>query len=462
MDRKSEVFLNLINTFIYQVEAGEAYAQTPDVSLDDIEYVGFTLIVGAGDSGTYHCHAYGYEAESKSHIMTLNAGGLIANIKEFAKSTEDDSASWKTCIIEIPENIEDASADFLYGRDAEPWVSPSLRISEFVRPGTNADKDIAWNQSIYQALHGVKRTEGLPKKRYVGAIEEVAVLSASVEAELDETLSSAIEELFSHEGDFVPVYSLPADHFDQPVRRSLRKASTGGSKLLEEDYGTTTPETESMFSESPEVPAAVIAEVVPLRASSENTKHEPKKEKESKSRWGLGRKKAETPVEVPLDPVVEIKPAAVKKNIAPPPKTIPKNEILPSFVRFSEEELKKKKIECSMASIIIYLQPPDITSYGFWYHEGQQGHWMPESFDLDDAMDAFLRDTIPDPKNHWDVCIVRMDFESHKITTEFLKGRPGYAWMEPMSHRSKSLSEIARYKKVQAALVKEEELSIDA
>lgn len=453
MDRKSEVFLNLINTFIYQVESGQAYAQTPDVSLDDIEYVGFTLIVGAGDSGTYHCHAYGYEEGSRSHIMTLNAGGLIAKIKDFAKtSAEDGAPAWKTCIIEIPEDLSESSADFLFGRDAEPWVTASLKISEFVRPGTNADKDIEWNQRIYEALHGIKRTEGLPKKRYVGAIEDLIPLDAALEAELDDDMSSSIESLFSHQGDFVAVSDLPPETFFPPVRKPIQNPAQSLPTALHSVSATETQELESMFAESQQEPVMAMAEVSVSRKSATDVENN-KKSTEAKAKWGLGRKKAEPAKE----PEIHVEPIAAEpvkpKKVVPPPKIVPKNEILPSFLRYSEHELKEKNIDCAMASIIVYLQPPDITSYGFWYGEGNQGHWMPESFDLDDTMDAFLRDTIPDPKNHWDVCIIRMDLESHKITTEFLKGRPGYAWMEPMSHRSKSLSEIARYKKPALALV---------
>lgn len=129
MDRKSEAFLNLINTFISQVETGEAYAQTPGISLDEIEYTGFTLVLGAGDSGTYHCHAYGYEEKLQSHIMVLNAAALLGKIKEFSQATADNGTPpWKTCIIEIPEELSESTADFLYGRDAESWISPSLKI----------------------------------------------------------------------------------------------------------------------------------------------------------------------------------------------------------------------------------------------------------------------------------------------------------------------------------------------
>lgn len=454
MDRKSEVFLNLINAFVYQVEAGEAYAQTPNISLDDIEYVGFTLIVGAGDSGTYNCHAYGYEADGISHIMTMNAGRLMPSINAFASTVSDDeNALWKTCILEIPEDIGDASADFLHGRDAEPWLMPSLRISEFVRPGNNADKDHIWNQNIYQALHGIARTEALPKKRYIGAIEDVVQLSASDVAELDETLSSAIEELFSNNSDFVPAYLSGPENTMETLQR--RNHKTGSTDLLEGKYGN--PEMESMFAETDDHEDNELVEPVafiPKEAKESGHGLFSRKGNDSKPKWGLGRKKLEVVPDLeavpgleeqaPIVPVVEELP----KKFVPEPKIIPKNDILPSFIKYSEMELAEKRIQASMASIIIYLQPPVITSYGFWYAGEQQGHWMPEGFDLDDTMDAFLRDTIPDPKNHWDVCIVRMNLETNKVTTEFLKGRPAYTWMEPMSHRSKSLSEIAKYRTV--------------
>lgn len=455
MDRKSEVFLNLINTFIYQVEAGEAYAQTPGVSLDDIEYIGFTLIVGAGDSGTYHCHAYGYEEGTKSHIMTLNAGGLIGKIKEFAAASADGNPAWKTCIIEIPEEIENASADFLYGRDAEPWISPSLRISEFVRPGTNADKNIEWNQTIYRTLHGVDRSEGLPKKRYVGAIEEVVQLPPELEAELDDALSSEIEGLFSNESDFVPVYSIPEEIRYESAKGSLPTAPRIDSKPFVDNHGTTSPDLESMFSESQQgaledlqEEPAFVSETASAETKDKSQGGLFRKGGEAKGKWGLGKKKPEQEHTEAVLSVVEEPVPEKPKKITPAPKIIPKELIFPSFIEYTRKELQEKNIQVSKASIIIYLQPPVITSYGFWYGDTDQGHWMPESFDLDDTMDAFLRDTIPDPKNHWDVCIVRMDLEAEKVTTEFLKGRSGYPWMEAMAHRSKTLSAVAKYRSV--------------
>lgn len=453
MDRKSEVFLNLINTFVYQVEAGEAYAQTPGISLDDIEYTGFTLVLGSGDSGTYHCHAYGYEANEKSHIMVLNAAAMLGRIKEFAQATADSGTpSWKTCIIEIPEELSESSADFLYGRDAESWISPSLKIAEFVRPGTNAEKDTAWNKTIYKALHGVERTEALPKRRYVGAIEEVVSLPPAIEAELDDTLSSAIEGLFSTDSDFNPVYNLPEKTFPEPAS----KPSYADSKPFVEDYGTDAPDVESMFSESQQEVVPAMAEIgsshqaqsLPQSGKAKGGTSLFRKSADTKPKWGLGRKKQEVEESKPSEetsvaetPVVPPQP----KRPVHIPKTIPKDEILSSFILYSIRELQEKGIYASKASIIIYLQPPVITSYGFWYSDNDHGHWMPEGYDLDDTMDAFLRDTIPDPKDPWDVCIVRMDLLQEKISTEFIKGKTAYPWMEAMSHRSKSLSGVAKY-----------------
>lgn len=457
MDRKSEVFLNLINTFIYQVETGESYAQTPGISLDDIEYIGFTLVIGAGDSGTYHCHAYGYEADEKSHIMVLNAASLLGKIKEFAQTTSDNGAlPWKTCIIEIPENLDASSADFLYGRDAESWISPSLKIAEFVRPGTNADKDTAWNKMIYKALHGVDRTEALPKRRYVGAIEEVVSLPPSIEAELDDTMSSAIEELFSTDSNFNPVYNTPENIFQEPAPQP----SYVDSKPFMDDYGTDAPNVESALLQGQPDALPVMVETVPQsqkQSLPDSGKGKAasglfRKGGESKPKWGLGRKKRdEEEHHEEIEPVDVIE--AVETPVEPPkpkrpvhiPKTIPKDEILPSFILYSIKELQEKGVYASKASIIIYLQPPVITSYGFWYSDNEHGHWMPEGYDLDDTMDAFLRDTIPDPKDPWDVCIVRMDLLEEKITTEFIKGRQAYPWMEAMSHRSKALSGVAKY-----------------
>lgn len=451
MDRTSEVFLNLINTFIYQVESGEAYAQTPGITLDDIEYIGFTLVIGAGDSGTYHCHAYGYETDERSHIMVLNAASLLGKIKEFAQTTSANGAPpWKTCIIEIPEEITESSADFLYGRDAESWINPSLKIAEFVRPGTNADKNTAWNKMIYKVLHGVERTEALPKRRYVGAIEELVSLPPSIEAELDDTMSSAIEGLFSTDSDFNPVYNTPAPSFQEPAPLP----SYVDSKPFMDDYGTDAPNVESMFAESHQEPVHAMAEVashVPEQELPEPSKGKGslfRKSNDSKPKWGLGRKKQEeeTPeeveelatAEVPVEPPKPKRPVHI-------PKTIDKDEILPSFILYSIRELQEKGIYADKASIIIYLQPPVISSYGFWYGEKDHGHWMPEGYDLDDTMDAFLRDTIPNPKDPWDVCIIRMDLLEEKISTEFIKGKASYPWMEHMSHRSKVLSGVAKY-----------------
>lgn len=437
MERKSEVFLNLINAFVYQVESGEAYAQTPGISLDDIEYIGFTLVLGAGDSGTYNCHAYGYEANGVSHIMVLNSSKLFAFIKEYATLTPaEDRSEWKTCILEIPEDTHDATSEFLYGRDAEPWQLPALSISEFVRPGSYPDKGLVWSEEVYKARYGRERVESLPQKRYTGGMENVVDLPASVIIELDEEMDAAIEGLFAHHEDELPapgqmVFGLTSvPDFMHTVIRHEQSNILTDTKI----------ESISAYDTEPES--------LPVAARDDERKNEgegveQKPQAESRFKWSLGRRKNEVE-----EPIVSFE-AEIKEPKPPTrqPEVIPEDQIIPSLLRYSVNELSNKRIEASLASIIIYLQPPVVTSYGFWYSASSQGHWMPESHELDDAMDAFLRNTIPDRKHPWDACIIRMNLETWELTTEFLTGKQAYPWMESMSHRSTSLSQIAKYRK---------------
>lgn len=486
MDHQSEILLNLIHAFIDQVETGETYPESLASPDDEIEYLGFSLIVGIDADGSYHYNAYGYEENDINYIMATNSEGLQPFVDEFAE-TLDPQGSSLVCIIQIPEELDGTTADFLYGRDADVWMQTDIRLAPFANPVYVQEKDIQWNADVYRKIHGQARPEGLPFKQVTTSFFDPKI-----------TIQGAINPEI---GRYIP----EAEHLpDTLAARDSRYITLDYEKFPELSPNPTEDENSYLFAASPgtafkEEYSFVSGEEAMRQAeedehkkhagllgrlSGKHGKHEddtdfladPKEdsvevlaqkfqqnrtfaglledsdELEELRKAEMPRLEMEEPVLSPGLIVSSANPAPAIKEPSKParvPHFVAKDDILPTMIRESQKELKDKGIPATHATIVIYLQPPVVTSYGFWYKDGRahfiEGHWMPESYDIDDAIDAFLRDTIPDPKDPWDVCIIRMKYETEEATTEFLKGKTAYPWMEETSSRSKILTEAGRF-----------------
>jgi hypothetical protein len=487
VDHKSEILLNLIHAFIDQVETGEAYPESLASSGEEIEYLGFSLIVGINADGSFTHNAYGYEENDINYIMVTNSEELQPFVEEFA-ATLDPQGSSLACLIQIPEELDGTTADFLYGRDADVWMETDIRLAPFANPVYVQEKDMQWNADVYRKLHGQARPEGLPLKQVTTSFFDPEI---TIQGAINPEIGRYMPE-FEHLPDTLEARDSRYITLDYENFPELSPDATEDENnyLFAASAGTAFKE-EYSFISGEEAMHHVVTEETKKRAGllgifsgGKHVKHDEDgdflsgstedvidayAEKIQQSRTFAGlledsdeladledadkeKPVVEEPVLSPGLIVSSSRPAPVIKEPLKPARVahfVAKDDILPTMIRESQKELKDKGIPATGATIVIYLQPPVVTSYGFWYKDGRahfiEGHWMPESYDIDDAIDAFLRDTIPDPKDPWDVCVIRMKYDTEEATTEFLKGKPAYPWMEETSSRSKTLTEAGRF-----------------
>lgn len=466
MPSQKDNFSALVYNIISQAETGQAYPLALGQTDDDIEYIGFTIVICNNPEVSYY--AYEYDTHNNYDFLKISCPETDKMMETFAKTANTDE-DWDVCIVTITEDIDDTIVDFLYGYDSTPWLKPMLALGEFVRPDNNMEKDEAWNKRVVSVYRGelpetptaskvqtkqvrVKKEPKEVHKRELkaptgsGKMGWIEWLNQPIELPLlknsQKVVSIAGTESIVGSGTKTPTKA-PAvktanktKKVDSASSIIVKDSSVSAMAIDDTSAQTTKGRTNTAEKESSSNTKVKTKKVTPVRDVVYDDYPD---EDYRASSVHVEEVIVESEVIVPIDEDVDIEakvPAVVEPKVDP----------LPVVAHQSHMELIEKREPYVSVALVICLAPPIVTTYGFWYNdkEDNHGYWTPESKPLDDAIDAFLIDTIPDPKNHWDVCVIRIPSRGAKPKAEFITGEKAKPWLDRLSNRSKDIMQLAK------------------
>lgn len=459
MQSQKEYFSSIVYNVISQAEMGEAYPISVGSADFDIEYNGFTIVIVNNAEKDYY--AYEYDARGQHDLFKIQCPETDKLIKTFAKNIDDDG--WGVCIIMIPEEVDDTVVDFIYDEDSTPWSKPLLELGAFVNPSENLDKDEAWMHNVSNAYmstlpksqkivkenhHKQERIQKEVRKREI--VKDVNKIGwfqrLNQPIELPSKKSKPTDLIVTAEVTNTPV-TKPAEKVNDtanlatssiPVTKPKQDSSpkTGKNDIIKV---LTTPIVLRKPVMTPVAEVKVEAGIVYDDYPDEDYRLSSRMKAEEEQATLVEEAKI-------VEYIQEISPEEVKLDEDVSVSTV---DTLIEVAHQSNIELINKHEPYKSVSLIICLTPPIVTTYGFWYNDAndndkQHGYWTPESKALDDAIDAFIVDTIPDPKKYWDVCVIKIQYRGAKPTKEFFYGEEAKPWLETLSNRSKIILGLAK------------------